>query len=878
MTSHVSSKPDNEATLLLRHMPEVQRYENALGTLQAVWDNLTLLGQLSGTGIDIHDMREDFAVLTDDLLQTLAAESRKKAVLEMQAKAQVAIDILIRNLFERTADIGFLATDAEIAAYAAATGDYSSSDTIDISNQSGRISSRFRDYVQKYSVYEDILLLDLQGRVLAQLDSRHAISSSSDPLIQEAANMQAPYLEVFRHTDLQPHQRCSLIYAQKVKAPNSERVVGVLCLCFRFDNECERIFSNLLSSEDWSVITLLSPQGEVIATSDPYQIPLGAPLQPVREAGSRIVRFASRRYLAVSRTTQGYQGYFGPGWFGHVMVPLEQIFEGHDNLLQGIDEDILEQVMDSPQLFPDKLRSIPRKAEQIQQALNRAVWNGSVRSQRELSANADGQFIKTLLREIGNTGLRTRDVFSSAIANLHGTVVSAMLQDCAAKASLAIDIMDRNLYERANDCRWWALTEAFQRGLADGSGLTEKTRAQMAHILATINGLYTVYTSLMLFDHKGRVIAVSNHENRELLDQTLDADWVSRTLRLQGQQAYTVSDFAPSTCYGGQHTYLYSAAIHHPKQGHAVGGIGIVFDATPQFAAMLTDALPRNEAGEIIAGCFGVYLERSGKVIASTNPAIRTGEVLDLPAHYFDLPNGGSYCGIVHYGAHYYALGVRMSSGYREYKGASDPYTNDVAALIFLPLVNADSSRLPALRRKPGNTGNQHYARNTGISESHEIATFYIGGEWHGLRSCDVLEAIDTHGITAMRTMPEYVRGCVLYRNTSVIVFDLRHFLPEVSRRSTPSQIVIVRGDNQQPLFGILVDELGEIPEIPVSRIESIDTLFANQDSVIESIVKPPAQQNPAQASGSMLVILSVDNIMERALRVQRSQTTEAAE
>ena len=32
----------------------------------------------------------------------------------MKFKASVAIDVLIRNLFERTADIGFLATDNDI--------------------------------------------------------------------------------------------------------------------------------------------------------------------------------------------------------------------------------------------------------------------------------------------------------------------------------------------------------------------------------------------------------------------------------------------------------------------------------------------------------------------------------------------------------------------------------------------------------------------------------------------------------------------------------------------------------------------------------------------------------------------------------------------
>ena len=43
---------------------------------------------------------------------------RKKAVLSLRSDARVTIDILIRNLFERTADIGFLATDSEIRRFA----------------------------------------------------------------------------------------------------------------------------------------------------------------------------------------------------------------------------------------------------------------------------------------------------------------------------------------------------------------------------------------------------------------------------------------------------------------------------------------------------------------------------------------------------------------------------------------------------------------------------------------------------------------------------------------------------------------------------------------------------------------------------------------
>jgi len=89
------------------------------------------------------------------------------------------------------------------------------------------------------------------------------------------------------------------------------------------------------------------------------------------------------------------------------------------------------------------------KADHIQRDLNCSVWNGNVRqSGRKKSSNPS--FAKILLWEISNTGARTKEVFERSIANLHETVVSSILQECQFLASLAIDIMDRNLYERAH--------------------------------------------------------------------------------------------------------------------------------------------------------------------------------------------------------------------------------------------------------------------------------------------------------------------------------------------------------------------------------------------------------------------------------------------
>ena len=99
---------------LMKHMDGVLEYQNVLNNLGGRWEMLTLLGQMSGTGIDMSKTREGFQTLSSKLLSSLAKETLKKVASEINLKAQVAVDIVIRNLFERTADIGFLATDDDI--------------------------------------------------------------------------------------------------------------------------------------------------------------------------------------------------------------------------------------------------------------------------------------------------------------------------------------------------------------------------------------------------------------------------------------------------------------------------------------------------------------------------------------------------------------------------------------------------------------------------------------------------------------------------------------------------------------------------------------------------------------------------------------------
>ena len=873
MATYKGIELDDGLAQVVRHMSSVEEYRETLQSLQGVWDNLTLLGQLSGTGTDMSATRQAFHQLTNGLLNNLGNETLKKTVLEMKSKAQVAVDIMIRNLFERTADIGFLATDDDIRGYAARAPDFlarirqgfgSEKERLqeELERMTASLQQRFREYVQKYSVYHNIILLDCDGNVLIQLDQTNPVERSDDPLIGESLHTPREYVETFQHSDLLPGEASSLIYSYRVTSPEDGSPLGVLCLCFRFRNETAGIFANLREADDWSVITLLDHEGQVIASSDEWHIPIGATMERVLDTDYRVVRFNGREYLAATRPTSGYQGYTGLGWHGHVMVPLEHAF-GKDasDRLRLVSARMLEDVMSNPSLFSDGLRNIPFQADKIQRELNRSVWNGNVRQSSDKKA-LNPAFSKILLWEISNTGLKTKDVFERSIGNLHQTVVSTILQDSQFLASLAIDIMDRNLYERANDCRWWALRSHFRELLAQPEVNEEDIRGIQA-VLSHINSLYTVYGNLVLLDRHGRVLAVSNPDCQSFCGKPLTDEWVRQTLSLKNSQSYAVSAFEPTPLYGGRHTYIYGAAIHDPQgSGRVVGGIGIVFDAEPQFEAMLRDALPRDENGGILPGCFGIFADRQRQVIASTHPDIRPGGRLDVDDKFFGLPNGGGLSNIVELNGLYYAVGSRLSSGYREYKGPMDGYKNDVAALVFVPLCPAESAH-PLTGDGGRNRWQLQVGRASEFGETVEIATFFVDENWFGLYSEDVAEAVDLAGLTPVPGAPSYLVGYLLYNNGPVPVVDIRRLLPnrpEVAELAG-KQVVLVRV-REGELLGILVYALGEIPEVAHHRVEALSSMFASEGVIADSVVKP----DPARAAGELLLVLNPEKICQRIL------------
>ncbi|MET0384000.1 MAG: chemotaxis protein CheW [Burkholderiaceae bacterium] len=744
--------PDDVAPLA-RHMGSLNDHREALTVLSSTWDTLALLAQLSNLKADMGEVRGSFAALTGELLVCLAEESLTRAAEALGHQAQIAIDVLTRNLFERTADIGFLATDSVIVE-ACAGGDPAKFEAL---------RQRLRIYRDRYTVYGDIVLMAPDGQVLSRLNEGFGGRSKS-AIVGRALNSASGFVESWETTDFCGGQQ-ALTYAWRVE--RNGRPVGVLALEFDLASEARMIFERLAADDE--LLAFVDASGRVVLSSDAGRLSPGR-LVPLR-ADARAMRLAGVTYVAAQRAGQPYQGYAGPGWSVIALSPVELAFEQDGAPATDI-------TFSGETVFSPRLLDVPVQARNVQRRLDRMVWNGRIHQ----ASNAN-EFSRSLLQEIAATGRKTKNVFERATTELLTTVASGLLGEAEFLAGLSVDILDRNLYERANDCRWWAASPALA---TMDAAIARKT-------LAHINSLYTVYSDILLFDQRGRVIAASRGADVE--GRALTDAWVADCLELRDPMRYVVSPFAANALYGGAGTYVYAAPILAGANdgGRAIGGVGLVFDSTPQFEAMLQAALPKK------AGAVAAFCRRDGTMIS------RTAELpVTVPADVLALAPGRSWSGVLKQGELCFVVGATAGNGYREFK-TTDRYDETVIGIIAIPCGTTTSHLADGVPQFPP------------VSGGTEIATFLIGGQLLGLVASAVVECIEvTSAVRVWRGgFAQRHVGFVTWNNMALPLIDISADVNAGPGAAQRHAIVLKAGEQW---FGLLISDLGPVADMKLSE------------------------------------------------------------
>ncbi len=182
-----------------------------------------------------------------------------------------------------------------------------------------------------------------------------------------------------------------------------------------------------------------------------------------------------------------------------------------------------------------------------------------------------------------------------------------------------IDIIDRNLYERSCDVRWWATDSA----VVDCASQPDSERCLYAsHRLGVILDSYTVYLDLWIADTKGNIVASGRARKFPSVasHNVAHEDWFKRALSTSSGADFVACDIAPNQALGGANVATYSTAIRvdGANEGRVLGALGIFFDWDKQSRAVVQGVRLTDEERPVTR-C--LLVDARHRVIASSDGA-----------------------------------------------------------------------------------------------------------------------------------------------------------------------------------------------------------------------------------------------------------------
>lgn len=232
-------------------------------------------------------------------------------------------------------------------------------------------------------------------------------------------------------------------------------------------------------------------------------------------------------------------------------------------------------------------------------------------------------------------------------------------QRAADLALNAVELIDRNLYERSCDVRWWATDASLVAACAATGDAARTTHA--CSRLGVILDAYTVYLDLWLADADGRVIAHGRSDRYAgVVGTSVAGDtWFRQAMATTDGDGYAVDDVAVAPGLGGACTATYATAVREggERTGRPVGALGIFFDWEPQAAGILRGLRLSDEER---ARTRALLLDADGRVLAASDG---TGVLTERIA----LQTEGKRSGYYREGET--LVGFARTPGYETYEG-----------------------------------------------------------------------------------------------------------------------------------------------------------------------------------------------------------------
>ncbi|WP_022720112.1 methyl-accepting chemotaxis protein [Rhodopseudomonas sp. B29] len=220
----------------------------------------------------------------------------------------------------------------------------------------------------------------------------------------------------------------------------------------------------------------------------------------------------------------------------------------------------------------------------------------------------------------------------------------------------AVELIDRNLYERTCDVRWWATDSA----VVDCANSPTPALAQHASKrFGVILSAYTVYLDIWLCGFDGKVLASGRPDRYPVAGQNVSGcSWFRDALRLRSGDDYVAGDIERTPLLDNAQVATYCASVRANGASHGapLGVLAIHFDWEAQAKAIVEGVrVDSSETDRVM------LLDSSFRVIAASD-----GRGILQERYPLKLAGGhsGSYRDAA--GA---LVGFHLTPGYETYRG-----------------------------------------------------------------------------------------------------------------------------------------------------------------------------------------------------------------
>jgi hypothetical protein len=195
-----------------------------------------------------------------------------------------------------------------------------------------------------------------------------------------------------------------------------------------------------------------------------------------------------------------------------------------------------------------------------------------------------GQQVETIARELETQLTRRTGNLMNSMERMTERARGERMVDLSLNA---IELIDRNLYERTCDVRWWATDSAVVGCSAEPNATSVSHTSER---LSVILGAYTVYLDLWLCDLEGNVLASGRSDRFNVIGQNVAATkWFNEARSLRSGDDYVAGDVECQPLLGNAQVATYCASVRAggKANGKPMGVLAIHFDWQPQARAIV---------------------------------------------------------------------------------------------------------------------------------------------------------------------------------------------------------------------------------------------------------------------------------------------------